>query len=138
MHKQETGKKIACSSLQKQDRCQCCKYFHCTARVESPNISAKKRRSFFLQLRKKLASVNTQPEPSLRVSISTVSEQKRRNDDNDYKAPKLQRKQYSFCDRNKDRKLRLVSIVCKKYVSGEHSIFVSKVNLSAMLLKLLH
>ena len=88
---------------------------------ESPNISIKKRRNFLLQLGKELTGVNTQPDPSLRVSISTASAPKRKTDDNDCKAPKLKRQPCSLCDRNKDRKSRFVCFVCKKYVCGEHS-----------------
>ena len=45
---------------------------------ESPSISVKKRRNFLLELGKELAGVNTQPEPSQRVSVSSASAQKRK------------------------------------------------------------
>ena len=91
---------------------------------ENPNINIKKRRNFLLQLGKEVAGVKTQPDPSLKVSISTASAPKRKNDDNDDTAPKLKRQRCSLCDRNKDRKSRFVCFVCEKYVCGEHSNFI--------------
>ena len=51
----------------------------------------KKQRNFLIHLGKELASVNTQPGPSLRVSIFTTSVQKQKNNDDDCNAPILKR-----------------------------------------------